>query len=1445
MTVGGSGDLNGSDPLNRFADRLRGAVKNAGDPSVRALEKLSRDLGNPYSRQTFSQKLNGKSKPDWQFVETLVRACARYAGQDAGQAELAAWRTVHSHLLRELAAKRTDQREQSRGVAGAIAELAMVPPDAEFTKKCASYISELRTRYRDLDHTNALAVRGAPGGAPSLPLREVFIPQWVRAQPPQTELPREVRRDLIAYGRRRNRKMPEDVDREQLDREFKAYADSPKRPVLEVIAEHDGAGIVILGDPGSGKSTLAAYLTLATADLTAASAADEGISSDYEALGGLAGYLPVLLELRTYAPHAETRDFLDEIDRPHKPGHPGFSRRLIEPYLQHGGPALVIFDGLDEVFDAELREDIKWRIRDFATDYPGVRVVVTSRLTGYEPDRRILDQIGFAHYTLQDLEQKQVAVFARGFYSAAYPTDPAKPKALTARLLEAVDRSPGIGELSGNPMLLTALALLALGDDLPRSRRAVLKHMVEILVKRWDAEKYLEKYLQPRPAIRELEFLDVEEKTRMLGLVARRIQEGNQGAGGLAGNYLSREALIEILTEFFQPDSQEQRLRKRNVARTLVDQFRERDYILAKFGTDTFGFVHRALLDYLAAVDIYAQFSDQDIYPQDIEKLFHQHSAAPEWQEVLLLLAGMLNKPAVFEDAVLALLGSNPLWYLGSDPLPRHVLLAIRCLGEVVYPDRVRPASRAAVDGLITLLETVSGSNDYPLAVALTQALERDVLPVLGRLGPDWAGRPAYETWYLSRGQFLSGDSPGFAATAAAGIYVTLLGRDDKARERLRTLARWADSVMVRGAALEALAQSWSHEPETADLLRVAAADDPDSYVRRLAVGTLAARWGRDPATHDLLCDRITRDDSPAVRGTAIRWLAGGWRDGGTAVLLRAVGADLTVPGEARAVAVAALAAGWHDDEPTEPWLWERADDEDPRVRATVAQALATGWHHDPDTHQWLRRLADATNESSAQVRVAALRALAAGWPELPDTLMLLKAKARAGGDDDPDVRQAAVEALAAGWCDDPETAPWLREHVEKEPDEDVRCAVTQALAAYWPKDQATAKLLEYQALKDDDWYVRATAIQALAGIRAGEPRAGTWLRERATKDPAPYVRLVALSAAAAGWHDDPETTPWLRRRASEVKEDLDVRAAAVRALAAGWHEDQETLPLLRAVGVGNARTGAARRVAVQSVAVGWRDCEETRIWVRERATDDDSPAVRRTALQLLAADTRWHDDPGTLALLRNTAVSDRSAEVRKAAIRTLSAGWYDDPATAGWLRDHAFARLDQQGKVAVIRTLATDWHDDAATAGWLRGPAAADPDPEVRQGAAHWLARGWPGTPGQEGKALSRTDEGSCRRHVLLSGRECLHELRLLRGVDVRVPAPVGEHTDGPSEVRRVGEDPQRRLGQSAGQRVHGEDLLDGLLIQPSRVSGTQECGEHGDLMLDGLWVALADGGR
>ncbi|MGA9304474.1 MAG: NACHT domain-containing protein [Candidatus Sulfotelmatobacter sp.] len=137
---------------------------------------------------------------------------------------------------------------------------------------------------------------------------------------------------------------------------------------------------VLLGDPGSGKTT-AAHVLMYT------EAADP------------AGHIPFLVTLRDFTSgHSSRRavagHLADQLETLYQcPAPPGTVERLLL-----SGAALVIFDGLDELADTARRAEASAIIERFCTEYPLARVLVTSRLTGYEQAR--LEDRYFTRYRI-------------------------------------------------------------------------------------------------------------------------------------------------------------------------------------------------------------------------------------------------------------------------------------------------------------------------------------------------------------------------------------------------------------------------------------------------------------------------------------------------------------------------------------------------------------------------------------------------------------------------------------------------------------------------------------------------------------------------------------------------------------------------------------------------------------------------------------------------------------------------------------------------------------------------------------------------------------------------------------------------------------------------------------------------------------------------------------
>src|SRR5207302_1061304 len=153
---------------------------------------------------------------------------------------------------------------------------------------------------------------------------------------------------------------------------------------------------------------------------------------------------------------------------------------------------------VDEVVSDSLRRQVLANIMTFIESYLPPkstqshynRFLITSRIVGYEAG----PLTGYAHYTLRDLEDKQISDFLTHWCPAVerYQMKPlsgqrkltAQQEAMRAgneerdRLLAAFANSPGIKRLAVNPLMLTILALLQKsGKTLPH-RRIELYDMV-------------------------------------------------------------------------------------------------------------------------------------------------------------------------------------------------------------------------------------------------------------------------------------------------------------------------------------------------------------------------------------------------------------------------------------------------------------------------------------------------------------------------------------------------------------------------------------------------------------------------------------------------------------------------------------------------------------------------------------------------------------------------------------------------------------------------------------------------------------------------------------------------------------------------------------------------------------------------------------------------------
>jgi hypothetical protein len=718
-----------------------------------------------------------------------------------------------------------------------------------YREAVAKYYGHLKLE--ELDATSSDMPRG-------IRVTEVFIPPTVREceqfLPRAMELPKELQRRL----REQEALDGTELQEEELASLLRTYLDQSPQPMLELLADPSQRKLVVLGDPGSGKSLLLQYLVLAWAD------ANDPLMGDAP--------LPLLIELRDYASRrakGEVSGFLDYLVRSES------LRWRLDPealdyWLRHNRTQ-VLLDGLDEVFDHQLRQEVTTAIHRFADDYPDAQFVVSSRLIGFQHERWRHE--GFRPFMLQELDQEQRDLFLQRWHQLAYE-DGSKGERKRASLLQAIQQSPAILQLAGNPLLLTLMAILNRSQELPRDRAELYSQCARLLLHQWKTELAFE----ASPELAQAQ-LDGKDKLGLMKRIAWILQAGADGAAGNLVNLIEENQLERTLSEGLQ-DMGIPGLRPDRAARALIEQLRGRNFMLCFMGGGNYAFVHRTFLEYFCAEAIVDRFQvDQTLTFEELKADIFGRWPDETWHEVLRLVAGQLAPKFVKE--ILEWLLEQAIKD-GSNKSIKALFFAAELVNEV--------RNRSALE--------ITEVRIYMRLKALTSYKEKTgEFSIAKRL------------WIVLHGHR--------AHQLLQNVWIVKL----ETWEWLINHARFDEDWSVREFAVDELARRWKGDPETLGILAERARSDEHKKVRHKAFRELVSGWKEDPNTVAVVKDCVQSDGYWDVRRRAVREIVSGWKeDPATLVWLKEL-AQFNENKDLRKSARQELARGWKENPEIQSFL--------------------------------------------------------------------------------------------------------------------------------------------------------------------------------------------------------------------------------------------------------------------------------------------------------------------------------------------------------------------------------------------------------------------------------------------------------------------------------------------------------------------------------------------
>jgi predicted NACHT family NTPase len=349
--------------------------------------------------------------------------------------------------------------------------------------------------------------------------------------------------------------------------------------------------LVVLGKPGAGKTTFMKYLAMSC------------LANKF--YGEL---VPIFVTLKTYAEEREQPSLenyiLTEFEKRDVTGD--VVKRLLK-----AGRALILLDGLDEVKKEDDRR-VKQDIDKFSRDWLKNRFAITCRIAAREYQFEKFTEVEVA-----DFDDSQISTFVNNWFRE-------RDQSKTERLLERLKRNKPVKELAKSPLLLTLLCLVfGESNDFPPKRSELYKEGLEVLMKKWDAKRNIEREMIYK-------HLSPQNKEDMLGQIAFNTF--------VNGEYFFRqEDLQRQIKDYIcnLPEASADPDALRLDSEVVLKAIEHHHGLLVERARNIYSFSHLTFQEYFAAREIERE--------RHFERLI-KNISNPRWNEIFYLTSEMLRR---------------------------------------------------------------------------------------------------------------------------------------------------------------------------------------------------------------------------------------------------------------------------------------------------------------------------------------------------------------------------------------------------------------------------------------------------------------------------------------------------------------------------------------------------------------------------------------------------------------------------------------------------------------------------------------------------------------------------------------------------------------------------------------------------------------------------------